>query len=97
MDIGSVVYSKAGRDKGRYYLAVGISDKPEFVLIADGEIRKLEKPKLKKIKHLRDSGIVIDKLKDKFVEKKPVHNAEIRSCLRVYNEKTAKDTDSSQA
>jgi ribosomal protein L14E/L6E/L27E len=88
VNIGSVVFSKSGRDGGRYYIVVNIDEeKPGFVFIADGEYRKIEKPKLKKIKHLRASGVVLEKLKNKFIEKKTVFDAEIRSALRPYNEK----------
>ena len=42
--IGSVVLANAGRDKGRYFVAVAASG--GFVYIADGKERKLEKPKV---------------------------------------------------
>ena len=53
--IGSVVLANAGRDKGRYFVAVAASG--GFVYIADGKERKLEKPKRKNINtfHLRAS------------------------------------------
>jgi ribosomal protein L14E/L6E/L27E len=86
MEIGSVVFSKAGRDKGGYYLVVGLSEDPDLFYIADGEYRRLEKPKLKKNKHLRDTGIVLEKLKNKFLDKKTVFDAEIRSALRPFGE-----------
>ena len=44
--IGSVVLANAGRDKGRYFVAVAASG--GFVYIADGKERKLEKPKRKR-------------------------------------------------
>jgi len=43
--------SKSGRDKGRVFIVVDIID-DSYVLIADGDLRKIEKPKKKKIKHL---------------------------------------------
>jgi ribosomal protein L14E/L6E/L27E len=95
VNIGSVVFSKVGRDGGRYYIVVKIGD-PDFVFIADGEYRKIEKPKLKKIKHLRDSGVVLEKLKNKFIENKTVFDAEIRSALRPYNEKKDKNTENKE-
>ncbi len=49
--VGRVVRSKAGRDKGRLFLVVGVSG-DEHLLLADGDLRKLEKPKKKKLKHL---------------------------------------------
>ncbi|MDR3294025.1 MAG: KOW domain-containing RNA-binding protein [Clostridiales bacterium] len=94
--VGAIVYSKAGRDKGRYYVVVKTAENLEFVYIADGELRKLERPKIKKEKHLRDTKFVIEKLAEKFTGGKVVHNAEVRSALRPYNDKTdgtVEDTD----
>lgn len=48
---GQLVKSKAGRDKGEYFLIYDIVD-DKNVLIVDGKIRRLEKPKLKKKIHL---------------------------------------------
>ena len=50
--IGRVVTSKAGRDKGRTFLIVGLCDE-NYVYLADGETRKLAAPKMTKRTHLR--------------------------------------------
>lgn len=42
-----IVRSLAGRDKGRLFLVVGVTDKGEL-LLADGKMRKVETPKKKK-------------------------------------------------
>ena len=52
LQIGDIVYSRAGRDQGRYFLVIGLVDE-QYVLIADGKLRRLETPKRKKVKHLR--------------------------------------------
>ena len=83
--IGSVVLSTAGIDKGRFFLVVAIVD-DKYVKIADGELRPQEKAKLKKIKHLKFNGDVIEKIAQKILTDKQVFDAEIRSALRVYNE-----------
>ena len=83
--IGSVVLSTAGRDKGRFFLVVAIVD-DKYVKIADGDLRPQEKAKLKKIKHLKFNGDVIEKIAQKILTDKQVFDAEIRSALRVYNE-----------
>jgi ribosomal protein L14E/L6E/L27E len=88
MDIGSIVYSKAGRDKGGYYIVVKQSDLDGYVFIADGGVRRIEKPKLKKIKHLRSSGAAAEKLTDKLINQKSVYDAELRSALKAYNNST---------
>ena len=55
---GSVVKSTAGHDKNAYFVAVSIQG--NFVFIADGKERKLEKPKRKNIKHLDMTKSVIE-------------------------------------
>ena len=49
--IGKVVVSRAGRDKGKYFVVVAIDD-DAHVLIADGGARKAVRAKRKKLKHL---------------------------------------------
>jgi len=84
ISIGEVVFSRAGRDGGRYYIVTEIVD-DSFVKIADGDVRRLEKPKLKKIKHLKGTGEIVETIADKFVKGTKVYDAEIFSALRRYN------------
>ena len=49
--IGSIVTSKGGRDKGRTFV-VTATESEEFVMLADGETRRVSRPKKKKLKHL---------------------------------------------
>lgn len=53
MDIsnGCIVTATAGRDSGKLFLAVNIKD--GYAEIIDGKGRRVEKPKKKKIKHLK--------------------------------------------
>ena len=48
--IGSVVLSKAGRDKGRFLAVMDITD--EGIFVCDGHERPLERPKKKNPLHL---------------------------------------------
>ena len=50
--LGSIALSLAGRDKDRTFIIVGVLDET-YVYVADGRKRKIEKPKKKKLKHLR--------------------------------------------
>lgn len=84
MDIalGQVVYSKAGRDSGRKFVVIEVLD-GLYVLVADGDLRRMEKPKKKKIKHLGLTGETIVALSEKFKNKLKVTNSEIRKALAV--------------
>ncbi|MCH5350651.1 MAG: KOW domain-containing RNA-binding protein [Clostridiales bacterium] len=50
--IGDMVVSLSGHDEGKYFVVIAEMS-ADFVLIADGKGRTVEKPKLKRKKHLR--------------------------------------------
>ena len=62
-DIGAVVQSKAGRDAGRYFVVIDIVD-DQYVLICDGSLRKLARPKKKKLRHLAIKPVTIPSVRD---------------------------------
>ena len=84
MNVGSVVYSRQGRDEGRVYLVVAAADKEGYVWVVDGEVRTLAKPKKKNAKHLRYKGEDLAVLAAKLAENKQVFDSEIKSALRAY-------------
>ncbi len=54
MEIGNIVCSLSGHDKGEFSVIVGKHEKG--VLISDGKHHRLAAPKLKNPKHLRLTG-----------------------------------------
>lgn len=56
---GQVVRSKKGRDEGKVYIIIDIID-DDLLLLVDGKLRKLDRPKKKKVKHLYIYKDVID-------------------------------------
>ena len=48
--VGKIVFSNAGRDKGKYLVVINCDE--NYVWVADGKERKLETPKRKNIKHI---------------------------------------------
>ncbi|MGI6702707.1 MAG: RNA-binding protein [Clostridia bacterium] len=79
--LGQVVRSKAGRDKDAYFVVVGL-EKEQYLYIADGNLRKVDRPKKKKAKHLARTGIVLTEVAEKLKSGKKVTNAELRKNLR---------------
>jgi len=57
---GSVVISRAGRDKGYYMAVIGSDNEKDFVIVADGKERPLERPKRKNPKHLQKTNFTVD-------------------------------------
>jgi ribosomal protein L14E/L6E/L27E len=79
--IGRVAVSKAGRDKDRAFVITAVLD-AEYVWIVDGGLRKLERPKKKKRKHLSIQPAQLEQIRLKILEGKQVFDAEIRNSLR---------------
>ena len=85
MEVGRVVESKAGRDKGRLLIITGIVDE-QYVTTADGDLRVLERPKKKKLKHLRLRPQILSSIAEKLASGTKVFDAELRSALRALRE-----------
>jgi ribosomal protein L14E/L6E/L27E len=49
---GDIALALAGRGEGRLFAVIAVEDE-SYVLIADGRSRRADKPKRKKVKHLR--------------------------------------------
>jgi len=77
LQIGQFVKSKAGRDKGNVLIVVAILDE-QHVHVVDGDLRKLEKPKKKKVRHLTIVGVVDMELQSAIAEGKSFNNAWLR-------------------
>ena len=78
--IGSIVTSKAGRDKGRTFV-VTATEGEEFVMLADGETRRVSRPKKKKLKHLQGSKTICRTIAEKLGAGGCVTNSEVRKAL----------------
>ena len=54
MKIGDFVISQKGRDQGKTFVVVRMNE--NFVWLCDGNLRKQDKPKMKKQKHVKETG-----------------------------------------
>lgn len=81
VEIGSIVVSLAGRDQGRRFLVVGEVDQ-DFVMIANGGLRGMDRQKKKRRKHLKPTGEVVEGLRARLSEGRPVEDHEVRAWLR---------------
>lgn len=78
--LARLVRSKAGHDKGTALVIVAVLDE-EYVLVADGKLRSVEKPKKKKLRHLEVTGITSEELREKLAASRPIQNAELRKFI----------------
>ncbi|MCG9967870.1 KOW domain-containing RNA-binding protein [Pelotomaculum terephthalicicum JT] len=81
LQVGHLVSSTKGRDRGRYYLVIGCESLSR-VCVADGEGRKVENPKYKNIKHLHIHEVIAGELSSKAEKGKRITNADIREELK---------------
>ena len=81
-ELGSVVLSKAGRDAGRHFVVVGRVDS-QYVLLSDGDLRKMQNPKKKKVKHLDVKPVTIPTITEKLTRGAGLYDAEIRRDLEA--------------
>lgn len=77
LKIGTVVYSLAGHDKGDFQVIIAFDDK--YAKVCDGKYRPLERPKKKKLIHIKLTNTVVD---ESFLNS----NKSIREILRPFNE-----------
>lgn len=84
ISVGSVVYSRAGRDEGRFYVVYEIIDDGN-VTIVDGDVRKVAKPKKKKLKHLKNTGEVLEPIAEKIRGGEKLYDRTVFEALKKYN------------
>lgn len=80
VETGRVVISKCGRDEGRIFLVTGEIDE-DFVLIANGDSRKIAKQKKKRRKHLKPTLTLSQELRERILKGEMPEDFEIRACL----------------
>ena len=83
MKIGTVVFSKRGRDKGRPFVVV--SEESEYIYLVDGDVRPLEKPKKKKVKHVQPTNTVFDL---QSVGKRGLNDSDFRKWLEPFRRRS---------
>jgi ribosomal protein L14E/L6E/L27E len=74
---GYLAYSLAGHDKGDVFLI--ISEEQDYVYVADGRLRMVEKPKKKNKKHIQ----IIKYINPK-TDIESVTNEEIKHLIKLY-------------
>ena len=81
---GLIVRSKAGRDAGDLFIILRLED--QFAYIANGDRRKVDCPKKKKLKHLQLTGVSSEFIESKLISGAKITNNEVRIALAEYLE-----------
>ena len=89
VDKSSLVVSKAGRDKGQLFYVIDAD--VQYVYLADGKSRKLEKPKRKKRKHIEQVPRTESRIAEKIRNGEKVLNSELRKELASFGQKQSQN------
>jgi ribosomal protein L14E/L6E/L27E len=86
LQVGQIVSITQGRDAGQYAVIIKILDE-RFVVLADGDKRKFDRPKKKNIHHLDFFDYVSPEVQNSMKETGRVTNGKLRFALtRFVNE-----------
>ena len=89
VDKSSLVVSKAGRDQGQLFYVIDTDE--QYVYLADGKSRKLEKPKRKKRKHVEQVPRTESRIAEKIRNGEKVLNSELRKELASFGQKQSQN------
>lgn len=78
--VGQLVIATAGRDANKKFVITCIIN-DQYVYISDGDTRKLENPKKKKLKHLRLTDCVSQEIAEG-LQRKTITNSVINKCIK---------------
>jgi ribosomal protein L14E/L6E/L27E len=76
---GNVVISKKGRDKGRYFVVLYTLD-AVYAYLTDGDTRKLDHLKKKKLMHLSSVPVLLPEIVEKY-EQHQLKDSDVRKAL----------------
>ena len=84
---GYFARSKAGHDKGKTYIIIeGTSEtgKEDMVMVSDGELKPIEKPKRKRTKHLQIVLKTDEAIWTKMTNGQEIRNEDIKRAIENY-------------
>lgn len=79
--IGQLVIATAGRDANKEFIITCIIN-DQYVYISDGDTRKLENPKKKKLKHLKLTKYISNEVVQGLQQNKNITNSVISKCIK---------------
>jgi hypothetical protein len=77
-----IVLSLTGRDKGRLMLVV--AEDGDFLMLANGRLRRAESPKRKRRKHVSYQGASDERTRRKLLDAGRLTNSDIRKALALW-------------
>ncbi|MCT2536579.1 KOW domain-containing RNA-binding protein [Aquibacillus koreensis] len=81
--IGQVVQILQGREAGQYAIVIDVVD-DRFVLLADGEKRKFDRPKKKNLHHIEQMDYISPEVQNSLLETGRVTNGKLRFAISKF-------------
>ncbi len=81
-NVGGLVQSAAGRDADKYYFIV--AKEGDFAYICNGKLHKVDKPKKKKLKHLKGTEYTYEMLTGMPFDGNKVTNPALKKAIYTF-------------
>ncbi|RKD22682.1 hypothetical protein BEP19_10525 [Ammoniphilus oxalaticus] len=91
--IGQIVLNLKGREEGKYAIVIKQLD-DRFVLIADGDKRKFDRPKKKNILHLKFLDYISEEVRQSLLQSGRVTNSKLRYAMNKFLESLQEEVQS---
>ena len=78
--IGDIVISTMGRDRGLYFIVVKVEE--NYVYLVDGALRKVDNPKKKKTKHIELTSMHEENIANRVINRHKITNQDIKRALK---------------
>jgi len=82
-EIGQIVQILQGREADQYAIVINIVD-DRFVLLADGEKRKYDRPKKKNLNHVKAMNFISPEVQNSLLETGRVTNGKLRFAISKF-------------
>ncbi|KGP72468.1 KOW domain-containing RNA-binding protein [Pontibacillus yanchengensis] len=93
--IGQIVRVLQGREVEQYMIIIGVVDN-RFVLLADGEKRKYDRPKKKNVHHIKLMDYISPEVQNSLLETGRVTNGKLRFALSKFVNEAVTDLKEDQ-
>lgn len=90
IQIGQMVMVRRGRDSGKVAVVIEVVNE-RFVLLADGDKRKFDRPKRKNLQHVQTIDYISTEVVESLNESGRVTNAKLRYAVNKYLQEQPSD------
>jgi len=90
--IGQIVRITKGRERNQYAVVIKQLD-DRFVLLADGDKRKYDRPKKKNVNHFEETPYISSEVRKSLLETNRVSNGKLRFAIAKYASEVVTDLE----